>query len=102
MTYDHNDLEQLFYNLPAKIEDVIHEICWSPNLFKLSQSFLDIICRSIRVYHIKLTNKGLYKKSISFDRITIKLRIISICPVALSCYTSPTSSRVPREDEASI
>ncbi len=47
-------------------------------------------------------DKGLYKISdldSNFDRIAIKLGIISICSVALSCYTSPTSSFVPQEDD---
>ncbi len=44
-------------------------------------------------YHLK---SPIRESSIhsNFDRITTKLGIISICSVALSCYTLPTSSRV--------
>ena len=72
-------------------------------VFKLKLSFfLDIIRRSNTFKDLKSTNKGLYETPVSggnFDGITIKLGIISICPVALSCYSSPTSSLVPREDD---
>ena len=103
MVYDHNSRGQLFCNLPAKIND---EIWWdlsvSYSFLNFSYHFLDMIRRSNTFKDLKSTNKGLYETPVSggnFDEITIKLGIISICPVALSCYSSPTSSLVPREDD---
>jgi hypothetical protein len=61
-----------------------------------------MIRRSNTLKDLNSTNEGLYETPISggnFDEITIKLGIISICPVALSCYTLPTSSLVPQEDD---
>ena len=103
MVYDHNSRGQLFCNLPAKINDWSDEICRPATEFlNFSYHFLDIIRRSNTFKNLKSINEGLYETSVSggnFDGITIKLGIISICPVALSCYSSPTSSLVPREDD---
>jgi hypothetical protein len=71
------------------------------NYKNFSYHLLDIV-RCVNTFQdLKSTNKGLYETPVFgsyFDRIAIKLGIISICPVALSCYTLPTSSLVPRED----
>ena len=71
--------------------------------FKLWLSFfLDIVRCVNAFYDLKSTNQRLYEIFLlgsNFDGIAMKLGIISICPVAFSCYTSPSSSRVPREDD---
>ncbi len=102
MVYDHNSGGQLFCNLPVKINVIWWDLLVSYSFLNFSYHFLDIIWRSYTLKDLKSTNKGLYETPFSggtFDRITIKLGIISICPVALSGYTSPTSSLVPREDD---
>ena len=74
----------------------------SYSFLNFSYHFLDIIRRSNTFKDLKSTNKGLYETPVSggnFDGITIKLGIISICPVALSCHSSPSSCLVPREDD---
>ncbi len=86
---------QLFCNLLVKIDD---EICWSPTRF---QSLAIIFRYNPTRQHDFTIKKELYETSIfgsNFDRITIKLRIISICPVVLLFYTLPTSFLVHRED----
>ncbi len=103
MVYDHNYRGQLFCFLYAKINDGIWwDLMVSYSFWNFSYHFLDIIRRSNTFEDLKLNNQRLYKTPDSggdFDKITIKLRIISICPVAVSCYTSPKISLVPREDD---
>ncbi len=103
MVYGHNSGGPLFCNLPTKIDDVIR---WDLLVFYSFLNFSSHISiysdTSTRFYDLKSTNKGLCETSdldSNFDKITMKLGIISICPVAWSCYTSPTSSLVPWEDD---
>ncbi len=67
-------------------------------VLKLELSNSDINGRANTIFHLKSTTKGPYKTTVlgsNFDGNTgaIKLGIISICPVVLSYYTSPTDSR---------
>jgi hypothetical protein len=65
-------------------------------------NFLDIVRCVNTIQDVKPTNEGLYETSVlysNYDEIAIKLGIISIYPVTLSCYTSPTSSLISRDDD---
>ncbi len=101
MMYNYNSGGQLICNLPAKIDD---EIWWAllESFSFLNFSYLFYIqSNPIRLYDLKSTNKGLYETFVfgsNFDRIAIKLGIISICPVALSCSTLPTYSWGTKEN----
>ncbi len=102
MVYGHNSRGQLFCNLPAKINDRIWwDLLASYSFFNFSYRLFDIFWRVNTILRSQTTDKGLYETSAldsNFDRITIKLVIISICPVALSCYTSPSSGLLRRSN----
>ncbi len=102
MVYGHNSGGQLFCNLLAKIDD---EIWWdllvSNSLLIFSYHFRYILTRRKDFKYLKSTNKGLYKTSIFdsiFDRITIKLGIISIC-LPTSFVMLHFADNFPREDD---
>ncbi len=91
IVYGHNSVGNFFAICPLKLMMWFGENCWPPTRF-LS---LAIVARYDSTQQHNCTISQASVLSMNFDRITINLGIISICPVALSCYTSPTSSLVP-------
>ncbi len=100
LVYDHDSGEQRFCDLPAKNSSVM----WGEPLISFSFS-------SFNYYFLKWSDSstelmisnhqlGTLMNILcsSFDGMMMKFGIISICPVALSCFTFLTSFLVPWKD----
>jgi hypothetical protein len=98
MVYDHNFRGHLFCNLPAKTNNVIWwDLLVSYSYFNFSYLFFIYYPTFQHDLRSQINQWGTLRNirlRCNFDEITMKLGIISICPVALSCYTSSSLTKM--------